>query len=81
LQKYFDVEVTYKKAIMKRLGQLLRNYRMKLNQKYIVPNQETPSKLNERLEKYSKIMTPEEWAGFVTHTNTDEYKVLISHLY
>ena len=81
LQKYFDVEVTFKKLIMNRLGQLLRNYRMKLREKYILPNLDTPLKLNERPVKYSTIMTPEQWAEFVTYTTTEAYKVLISHLY
>ena len=66
---------------MNRLGKLLRNYRMKLREKYILPNLDTPSKMNERPQKYSTIMTQEEWAAFVTYTASNEYKVLISHLY
>lgn len=81
LQRYFDVDVTFKKMIMNRLGQLLRNYRMKLREKYILPNLDTPSKLNERPVKYSTIMTQEDWAEFVTYTTTEAYKVLITHLY
>ena len=53
---------------------------MKLKGKYIVPNLDTP-KVNELPKKYRKIVTQEEWVGFVTHTATDEYKVVISHLH
>ena len=81
MQKYFDVEVTFKKVIMNRLGQLLRNFRMKLRERYILPNLDTPSKMNERPEKYTTIMSQEEWVEFVTYTSTEAYKVLISHLY
>lgn len=81
MQRYFDVDVTFKKVVMNRLGQLLRNYRMKLREKYILPNLDTPEKMNERPEKYSTIVTQEQWVEFVTYTTTNEYKVLISHLY
>ena len=81
MQKFFDVDVTLKKVVMNRLGKLLRNFRRKLMEKYILPNDETPSKLNERPEKYSTYIKVEEWVAFVTYTTSDEYKVLISHLY
>lgn len=55
------VDVTFKKVVMNRLGQLLRNYRMKLREKYILPNLDTPEKMNERPEKYSTIMTQKQW--------------------
>ena len=54
---------------------------MKLKEYYILPNLDTPSKMNERPQKDTTIMTQEEWVGFVTHMATDEYKVLISYLY
>ncbi|GJW11168.1 hypothetical protein Tco_1576995 [Tanacetum coccineum] len=47
ITRYFDVDLTVKKMVMNRLGQLLRNFRRKLIQTYILPNQDTPSKLNE----------------------------------
>ncbi|GJS25364.1 hypothetical protein Tco_0453996 [Tanacetum coccineum] len=50
---YFDVDLTVRKLVMNRLGQLLRNFRRKLRQTYILPNQDTPSKLNEVPEKYT----------------------------
>ena len=54
---------------------------MKLRQTYILPNQETPSKLNEVPSKYSAIVKESEWVEFVQYTTTKEYQVLISHLY
>ncbi|GJX50422.1 hypothetical protein Tco_0277267 [Tanacetum coccineum] len=47
ITRYFDVDLTVRKLVMNRLGQLLRNFRRKLRQTYILPNQDTPSKLNE----------------------------------
>lgn len=66
---------------MNRLGQLLRNFRRKLAQNYILPNQNTPSKQNEVPAKYSAIIKAEDWINFVKYTATEEYKVLISHFY
>ncbi|GJW97616.1 transposase, Ptta/En/Spm, transposase, Tnp1/En/Spm-like protein [Tanacetum coccineum] len=45
--RYFDVDLTARKLVMNHLGQLLRNFRTKLRRTYILPNQDTPSKLNE----------------------------------
>ncbi|GJW48531.1 hypothetical protein Tco_0080177 [Tanacetum coccineum] len=53
--RYFDVDLTVRKLVMHRLGKLLRNFRMKLREKYILPNLNTPSKLNELPAKYSAI--------------------------
>ncbi|GJZ17913.1 hypothetical protein Tco_0554036 [Tanacetum coccineum] len=61
ITRYFDVDLTVRKLVMNRLGQLLRNFRRKLRQTYILPNQDTPSKLNE--------------VHFVNYTATEEYKV------
>nr|GEU51441.1 hypothetical protein [Tanacetum cinerariifolium] len=61
--------------IMHHLGKLLRNFRMKLREKYILPNLITPSKLNELLAKYSAIVKAEEWVEFVNYTTTDAYKI------
>ncbi|GJT55512.1 hypothetical protein Tco_0990566 [Tanacetum coccineum] len=61
ITRYFDVDLTVRKLVMNRLGQLLRNFRRKLRQTYILPNQDTPSKLNE--------------VHFVNYTTTEEYKV------
>ncbi|GJU09228.1 hypothetical protein Tco_1125658 [Tanacetum coccineum] len=47
ITQYFDVDLTVRKLVMNRLGQLLRNFRRKLRQTYILPNQDTPSKLND----------------------------------
>ncbi|GJY29869.1 hypothetical protein Tco_0405636 [Tanacetum coccineum] len=55
ITRYFDVDLTVRKLVMNRLGQLLRNFRRKLRQTYILPNQDTPSKLNEVPAKYSII--------------------------
>ncbi|GJX76937.1 hypothetical protein Tco_0323748 [Tanacetum coccineum] len=60
---------------MNRLGQLLRNFRRKLRQTYILPNQDSPSKLSEVLAKYSAILKAEDWVNFVNYTATEEYKV------
>ncbi|GKA26089.1 hypothetical protein Tco_0712198, partial [Tanacetum coccineum] len=57
------------------LTQLLRNFRRKLRQTYILPNQDTPSKLNEVPAKYSAILKAEDWVNFVNYTATEEYKV------
>nr|GEV59246.1 hypothetical protein [Tanacetum cinerariifolium] len=50
---------------MNHLGQLLRNFRRKLRQTYILPNQNTLSKLNEVPVKYSAIVKVEEWVNFI----------------
>ncbi|GJS18005.1 transposase, Ptta/En/Spm, transposase, Tnp1/En/Spm-like protein [Tanacetum coccineum] len=42
---------------------------------YILPNQNTLSKLNEVPAKYSSILQSEEWVNFVKYTATEEYKV------
>nr|GEV11996.1 hypothetical protein [Tanacetum cinerariifolium] len=62
------------KLVMHRLGKLLRNFRMKLREKYILSNLNTPSKLNEPSAKYSEIVKAEEWVEFVNYTTTDAYK-------
>ncbi|GJZ49019.1 hypothetical protein Tco_0603209 [Tanacetum coccineum] len=61
ITRYFDVDLTVKNLVMHRLGKLLRNFRMKLREKYILPNLNTPSKLNELPTKYSAIVKAEEW--------------------
>ncbi|GKF35244.1 hypothetical protein Tco_0108444, partial [Tanacetum coccineum] len=45
ITRYFDVDLTVRKLVMNRLGQLLRNFRRKLRQTYILPNQDTPPKI------------------------------------
>ncbi|GJV72409.1 hypothetical protein Tco_1492404 [Tanacetum coccineum] len=75
VRRYFDVDLTVRKLVMNRLGQLLRNFRRKLRQTYILPNQNTLSKLNEVPTKYSAILKAEEWVNFVKYTATEEYKV------
>ncbi|GJV89821.1 hypothetical protein Tco_1533759, partial [Tanacetum coccineum] len=74
ITRYFDVDLTVKKLVMHRLGKLLRNFRMKLREKYILPNLNTPSKLNELPAKYSEIVKAEEWVEFVNYTTTEAYK-------
>ncbi|GJY54631.1 transposase, Ptta/En/Spm, transposase, Tnp1/En/Spm-like protein [Tanacetum coccineum] len=74
ITRYFDVDLTVRKLVMHRLGKLLRNFRMKLREKYILPNLNTPSKLNELPAKYSAIVKAEEWVEFVNYTTTDAYK-------
>ncbi|GKC59440.1 hypothetical protein Tco_1087038 [Tanacetum coccineum] len=74
ITRYFDVDSTARGLVMHRLGQLLRNFRMKLREKYILPNLDTPSKLNELPKNYSAIVNAEEWAAFVNYTATDAYK-------
>nr|GEW06254.1 hypothetical protein [Tanacetum cinerariifolium] len=63
--RYFDVDLTVRKLIKNRLGQLLRDFRRKLRQTYILPNQNTLSKLNEVPTKYSAILKAEDWVNFV----------------
>ncbi|GJR18676.1 transposase, Ptta/En/Spm, transposase, Tnp1/En/Spm-like protein [Tanacetum coccineum] len=75
ITRYFDVDLTVRKLVMNRLGQLLRNFRRKLRQTYILPNQDTPSKLNEVPAKYTAILKAEDWVNFVNYTATEEYKV------
>ncbi|GJU50785.1 putative reverse transcriptase domain-containing protein [Tanacetum coccineum] len=60
IRRYFDVDLTVRKLVMNCLGQLLRNFTRKLRQTYILPNQNTLSKLNEVLAKYSAILKAEE---------------------
>ncbi|GJY77581.1 hypothetical protein Tco_0483382 [Tanacetum coccineum] len=64
-----------RKLVMNRLGQLLRTFRTKLRRTYILPNQDTPSKLNEVPAKYTAILKAEEWVNFVKYTATQAYKV------
>ncbi|GKA07289.1 transposase, Ptta/En/Spm, transposase, Tnp1/En/Spm-like protein, partial [Tanacetum coccineum] len=73
--RYSDVDLTVKKLVMNRLGQLLRNFRRKLRQTYILPNQNRLSKLNEVPVKYSVILKDKEWVNFVKYMTTEEYKV------
>nr|GFA63103.1 hypothetical protein [Tanacetum cinerariifolium] len=75
ITRYFDFDLTVKKLVMNRLGQLLRNFKMKLRQTYILPNQNKLSKLNEVPEKYSAILQAKEWVNFVKYTANEEYKV------
>ncbi|GJU22415.1 transposase, Ptta/En/Spm, transposase, Tnp1/En/Spm-like protein [Tanacetum coccineum] len=75
IMRYFDVDLTVRKLVMNRLGQLLRNFRTKLRRTYILPNQDTPSKLNEVPAKYTAILKAEEWVNFVKYTATQAYKV------
>ncbi|GKG07048.1 hypothetical protein Tco_0330017, partial [Tanacetum coccineum] len=42
-----------------------------LRRTYILPNQDTPSKLN---EVYTAILKAEEWVNFVKYTATQAYK-------
>ncbi|GKC92200.1 hypothetical protein Tco_1157642 [Tanacetum coccineum] len=65
----------FRKLVMNRLGQLLRNFRRKLRQTFILPNQNTLSKLNEVPTKYSAILQAKEWVNFVKYSATEEYKV------
>ncbi|GJZ61690.1 transposase, Ptta/En/Spm, transposase, Tnp1/En/Spm-like protein, partial [Tanacetum coccineum] len=75
IMRYFDVDLTVRKLVMNRLGQLLRNFKTKLRRTYILPNQDTPSKLNEVPTKYTAILKAEEWVNFVKYTATQAYKV------
>ncbi|GJT47428.1 hypothetical protein Tco_0956143 [Tanacetum coccineum] len=63
ITRYFDVDLTVRNLVMHRLGKMLRNFRMKLREKYILPNLNTPSKLNELPAKYSAIVIAKEWVG------------------
>ncbi|GJW10143.1 hypothetical protein Tco_1575970 [Tanacetum coccineum] len=73
--RYFDVDLAVRKLVINRLGQLLRNFRRKLRQTYILPNQDTPSKLNKVPAKYSAILKVKDWVNFVNYMATKEYKV------
>lgn len=78
LQRYFDLDNTLRKSIMHRLGELLKNYRRKLRERYILPDKETPTTpkpTNEVPAKYKAIIEASHWAAFVTHTNSEKYKV------
>ena len=81
LQRYFDVDETFKKLIMHRLGGHLRNFSRKLRERYILPNQITPSQLNiERPAKYSAIVEASDWEAFVNFTSTESYQVLVIYI-
>ncbi|GKE49681.1 hypothetical protein Tco_1480939 [Tanacetum coccineum] len=75
ITRYFGVDLTARKLVMNRLGQLLRNCRTKLRRTYILPNQDTPSKLNKVPAKYTAILKAEELVNFVKYTATQAYKV------
>ncbi|GJZ54462.1 hypothetical protein Tco_0609347 [Tanacetum coccineum] len=68
-----DVDLTSQKLVMNRLGQLLRNFIMKLRRTYILPNQDTPSKLNEVPMKYTTILKSEDEPNFVKYIVTRAY--------
>nr|GEV31474.1 hypothetical protein [Tanacetum cinerariifolium] len=74
ITQYFNVDLTVKKLVLHRLGKLLSNFKMKLREKYIFSNLNTPSKLNELLANYSVIMKAEEWVEFVNYTTINAYK-------
>ncbi|GJY91463.1 reverse transcriptase domain-containing protein [Tanacetum coccineum] len=74
ITRYFDVDLTIRKLVMNRLGHLLRNFRRKLRQTYILSNQNTLSILNGVPGMYSAILKAEEWVNFVKYTTTKEYK-------
>ncbi|GKA04254.1 hypothetical protein Tco_0677035 [Tanacetum coccineum] len=63
-----------RKAVMIRLGYILRSFRRKLRQTYILPNQDIPLKLNEVPTKYSVILKAKDWVNFVNYMATEEYK-------
>nr|GEW26570.1 ribonuclease H-like domain-containing protein [Tanacetum cinerariifolium] len=75
ITRYFDVDLTVRKLVMNRLGQLLRNLIMNLRQTYILPNQNTLSKQNAVPTKYNAILKAEEWVNFVKYMATEEFKV------
>nr|GEW92061.1 hypothetical protein [Tanacetum cinerariifolium] len=75
VMRYFDVDFIVRKLVMNRLGPLLKNFKVKLRQTYILPNQNTLSKLNAVPTKYSVILKAKEWVNFVKYTATKEYKV------
>nr|GEV92983.1 hypothetical protein [Tanacetum cinerariifolium] len=75
ITRYFNVDLTVKKLVTHRLGKLLRNFIMKIREKYILPNLNTPPKLNELPAKYSAIMKAEELVEFVNYITTDAYKL------
>ena len=80
LQRYFDIDDTYRKLIMQRLGALLKNYRRKLRERYILPDKDTPDipKPTHLVPaKYTAILEASDWANFVEHTNSEAYKVYI----
>nr|GEX78467.1 hypothetical protein [Tanacetum cinerariifolium] len=72
--RYFDVDLKVKKLVMYSLGKLLRSFRMKLREKYILPNLNTPSKLNELPTKYSAIVKAEEWVEFIENKEIEADK-------
>nr|GEW11670.1 hypothetical protein [Tanacetum cinerariifolium] len=74
IMQYFDVDLTFRKLVMNRLGQLLRNFKRKFRQTYILPNQDTLSKINDVSAKYSAILKAEEWVNFVKYMTTKEYQ-------
>ena len=78
LQQYFNLHNTFRKSILHRLGQLLKNYRRKLQEVYILPDKETPTTpnpMNKVPKKYTTIIEDLHWADFVTHTNSNAYMV------
>ncbi|GJR61622.1 hypothetical protein Tco_1503784 [Tanacetum coccineum] len=62
------------KLVMNRLGQLLRNFRRKMRQTYILPNQNTLSKLNEVPAKYSAIYKPKNRKSLRTRSKKEPLK-------
>ncbi|KAI3845623.1 hypothetical protein MKX03_030486 [Papaver bracteatum] len=76
LLRFYEIEETMRRQIMKYFGEHLRNFRRKLYEKFIVPNLGKPSKLKKIPKPYRCIVNQEQWDGFVEWRLSDECKEL-----
>ncbi|KAI3886638.1 hypothetical protein MKX03_034732 [Papaver bracteatum] len=76
LLRFYAIEETMRRQIMKYFGEHLRNFRRKLYVKFIVPNLGKPSKLKKIPKPYRCIVNQEQWDGFVEWRLSDECKEL-----
>ncbi|KAI3890386.1 hypothetical protein MKX03_028208 [Papaver bracteatum] len=76
LLRFYAIEETMRRQIMKYFGEHLRNFRRKLYVKFIVPNLGKPGKLKKIPKPYRCIVNQEQWYGFVEWRLSDECKEL-----
>ncbi|KAL6557082.1 hypothetical protein OROMI_017432 [Orobanche minor] len=75
---YFEIDDCWKKYVMVRLGALLRGFRGYMFHNFVAPKlKATPgAKLDKVPEKYSTMITQEEWDSFVKFTCSKEFQAM-----
>ncbi|KAK9065078.1 hypothetical protein SSX86_016461 [Deinandra increscens subsp. villosa] len=77
ITRYYEVDEGRRKYVMNHLGMLLRSFRNKLYEKYILPNLGKPKKLAKIPRRYRTILrNQQDWDNFVAYTQSDQYKAV-----